>query len=85
MNVLYTPVLEPNLYRSLRHANVLGNALADESSGSGVLVEFNLESDELVLGRTLTLLVLLLLCEGALARGPPGSRGCGSTRGSRCR
>ena len=80
MNVLYTPVLEPNLYRSLRHANVLGNALADESSGSGVLVEFNLESDELVLGRTLTLLVLLLLCERALARRPPGSRGRGSTR-----
>jgi hypothetical protein len=77
---VYPPVLEPNLYRALRHANVLGNTLTDESSGSGVLVEFDFESDKLVLGRTLTLLILLLLCERALARRPPGSRGRGSTR-----
>jgi hypothetical protein len=77
---VYVPVLEPNLHRSLRHADVLGNTLTDESGGSGVLVEFDFESDELVLGRTLTLLVLLLLCERALARRPPGRRSCGSTR-----
>ena len=80
ITILYKPVLEPNLYRSLSHADVLGNALTDESGRSGVLVEFNLECDKLVLGRTLTLLVLLLLCERALARRPPGSRGRGSTR-----
>lgn len=80
MNTLYTPVLEPNLYRSLGHADVLSNTLANKSGGSRVLVELDLESDELVLGRTLTLLVLLLLCKSALARWPPGSRGCGSTR-----
>jgi len=80
LTFFYTPVLEPNLYRSLRHADVLGNTLTNESGRSRVLVEFDFESDELVLGRTLTLLVLLLLCEGALARRPPGSRGRGSTR-----
>ena len=84
MTFMYAPVLEPNLYRSLRHADVLGNTLTDESSGSGVLVEFDLEGDKLVLCRTLTLLVLLLLCERALARRPPGSCGRGSTRWSRC-
>ena len=84
MTFMYAPVLEPNLYRSLGHADVLGNTLTDESSGSGVLVEFDLECDKLVLGRTLTLLVLLLLCERALARRPPGSCGRGSTRRGRC-
>jgi len=79
ITILYTPVLEPNLYRSLSHANIRRDAFADESSGSRVLVEFNFESDELILGCTLTLLVLLLLCERAFARWPSGSRSSSST------
>lgn len=75
-SIVNVPVLEPNLNRSLCHADILGNALANKGSGSGVLVELNLEGDQLILGGTLTLLVLLLLCEGALARRSPGSRSC---------
>lgn len=62
------PVLEPDLNGSLGHVDFLGDALADGSSGRGVLVELHFEGDELVLGSTLTLVVLLLLGQGALAQ-----------------
>lgn len=64
------PILEPNLNRTFRHVDVLCNSFAGGSSGSRVLVEFNLEKDELILGRTLTLVVLLLLSQSALPGWP---------------
>ena len=63
------PVLEPDLHRALRHVDLLGYSFPSCSSGGGVLVEFDLECLELVLGRPLALLILLLLREGALSRG----------------
>lgn len=72
------PVLEPNLNRTLRHVDLLGYPLTDESCGGRVLVELEFQSRQLVLGGALPLLVLLLLGQGALpgraARGRLGSR-----------
>jgi len=61
-----SPVLEPNLNRSLRHVNVIGNTFSDEGSRSWVLVELDLKCKELILCGSLSLLVLLLLSQGAL-------------------
>lgn len=60
------PVLEPDLYRSLSHVDLVGNALPGEGSRGGVLVELVFQSNELILGRSLPLLVLLLLSKCAL-------------------
>lgn len=65
----HIPVLEPNLNRPLRHVDLLRNTLSDNRSRGGVLVELDLERAQLVLCSTLTLGILLLLREGALARG----------------
>jgi hypothetical protein len=62
------PILEPNLHGSLRHVDILRNTFSNGSCWRWVLVEFHLQSDQLVLGRPLSLLVLLLLCKGALPR-----------------
>lgn len=62
------PILEPNLNRPLRHVDFISNAFADIGCGSRVLVELDFKGSKLVLGSTLALLVLLLLCQSALAR-----------------
>lgn len=62
------PVLEPNLHRPLRHVNFLCDSFTHNGCGGRVLIKLNLQSDELVLGGTLALLVLLLLCKSALSR-----------------
>lgn len=65
------PVLEPNLHRPLGHVDVLRDAFSNQCRGRRVLVEFDLQRHELILCRSLPLLVLLLLCEGTLARRSP--------------
>lgn len=66
------PVLEPDLHRTLGHVDILRDLLSDSGGGSGILLEFHLEGDELVLGGALALVVLLLLRQGALARRTAG-------------
>ena len=61
------PVLEPYLHRSLRHVDVLGYSLADWRGWRGVFIELDFQSYELILRRSLTLLILLLLSEGAFS------------------
>ena len=73
----YLPVLEPDLDGALGHVDLFCDSLSDRGSWCWVLVELDLECRKLVLGRTLSFLVLLLLGEGALARWSPG-RGTGS-------
>lgn len=68
------PILKPDLNRSLGHANILCNAFPGGSGWCRVLVEFNLEGHQLVLGSPLAFVVLLLLSQGAFARWPAGSR-----------
>ena len=63
-----SPVLEPNLYRPLRHVDFVRNSLAYQRCRCRVLVELHFEGKELVLCGPLALLVLLLLREGALTR-----------------
>lgn len=65
-----SPVLEPNLNRPFSHVNFVRNALPDVRSGRRVLVEFHLQGVELILSGTLSLLILLLLCQGALPGRP---------------
>ena len=79
------PVLEPDLNRSLGHVNVRGNTLPDHGGGCGVLVKLDLECDQLILCSPLSLLVLLLLSQGALARGSAGAVEVGNGRDSRSR
>ena len=79
------PILEPDLYRSLSHVDVCGDALPGSSSRRRVLVEFDLESDELILGCPLALVVLLLLGQSALARRATGRATRRGRRGIRCR
>jgi hypothetical protein len=62
-----SPILKPNLNRPFRHVDLLSNAFAYICGGGGVLVEFDLERDELILCGPLSLLILLLLGECALA------------------
>jgi hypothetical protein len=69
---LGTPILEPDLNRSLGHVNFLSNPVPNGGCGCWVLVEFKFEGRELVLSGTLSLLVLLLLRQRALAGGSPG-------------
>ena len=66
------PILKPNLNGAFSHVDFLGDSLAYGRCGRWVLVEFHLEREELVLSCPLTLLVLLLLREGALPRRPAG-------------
>lgn len=75
------PVLKPDLDGSLRHVDFLGNTFTNIGSRCGILVELDLERGQLVLGGTLSLLVLLLLGEGALARGSLGEAGGGLATG----
>ena len=81
----HPPVLKPDLNRPLRHINVLGNLLSHGGRRGGVLVEFLLQRDQLVLRGALALLVLLLLGQGALARRAARRRGGagGRIRGGR--
>ena len=65
------PVLEPYLHGPFGHVDILRDAFSDQSSGCRVLVEFDLQKYQLILSRPLTLLVLLLLCKGALPRRTP--------------
>ena len=73
------PVLEPDLHRSLRHADLVGNLLSDGGCGCRVFVELDLQCNQLILCRALTFLVLLLLGQGAFtgrsARGRGGAGG----------
>lgn len=64
---LSTTVLEPNLHRALSHVDLLGDSLANVGIWGRVLVELCFQSDELVLGGSLTLLILLLLGKSALS------------------
>lgn len=66
MTCMCSPVLEPNLDRALCHVDVSRYSLPHHGSGRWVLVELDLERHELILCSSLTLLVLLLLGEGAL-------------------
>lgn len=68
------PVLEPDLNRPLSHVDFIGNSFTDSGGRCGVVVEFHLQSCQLILGGALSLLVLLLLSESALARGSSRSR-----------
>lgn len=61
------------MYRSLGHVDICSDALPGSSSRRRVLVEFDLEGNELILGGPLALIVLLLLSQGALARRPTSS------------
>lgn len=60
------PVLEPNLNRTLRHVDLVSNALSHICGRGGVLVELHLERCQLILCGSLSFLVLLLLGQGAL-------------------
>lgn len=60
------PILEPDLNRPFSHVDLVSYSVPDLSGGCGVLVEFDLECGQLILGRSLSLLVLLLLGERAL-------------------
>ena len=64
----HLPILKPDLYGSFGHINVLSNTFPNSSSGCCILIKFDLQGTELVLRSSLPLLILLLLCEGALPR-----------------
>lgn len=83
--LLHVPVLEPDLNRAFRHVDLICNSLADSGRGCGVLAELHLQGGQLILGGALSLLVLLLLGEGALPRGPSGGRAGGLATGRRRR
>lgn len=68
----YKPVLKPNLNRALSHIDVLRYSFTSGSCRGGVLVEFHLEKNQLVLSGPLALVVLLLLGESALSLRAPG-------------
>ena len=84
------PVLEPDLNRSLSHVDVGGNAFPDHGCWRGIFVELDLECHQLILCGPLSLGILLLLCQGALAGrttravevGQSRDRRSGSARGS---
>ena len=78
--ILSAPVLEPDLHRAFRHVDLLGYSLSYVRGGRGVLVELHLQGGQLVLRRPLALLVLLLLCQGALPRRSTGCRAVGRSR-----
>lgn len=80
---LLLPVLEPDLDRSLGHVNFRGYSFAGSSSRSGVLVELDFECHQLVLSGPLSLLVSLLLGEGAFPRWSARGRALRRCRGSR--
>ena len=61
-------ILEPNLNRPLCHVDVLRYALSHDGSRGRILLKLNFQGYELILGGTLTFLVLLLLSQGALPR-----------------
>ena len=66
--MLNSPILEPNLNRSLRHIDFLGDTFPNAGSWRGIFVELNLKEDKLILSCPLAFLVLLLLSESALSR-----------------
>lgn len=67
----HQPILKPYLNRTLCHVDFLGNAFTYNCCWGGVFVELGFQGHELFLRRSLTFLVLLLLCERALPRRPP--------------
>jgi hypothetical protein len=62
----HRPVLKPNLHRSFSHVDLLRNPLANGGGRSSILCKLDLEQVQLILRRSLPLLVLLLLCKSAL-------------------
>ena len=74
------PILEPDLYRAFSHVDIAGDTLTGGSGRSGVLVEFNLQRDQLILGSPLALVVLLLLGQSALSSRSPSGASSGSSR-----
>lgn len=76
----HEPVLEPDLHRSLRHVDILSDLFPHGGRRRRVLVELYLQRRELVLRRPLTFLILLLLCQGALARWAARRRSTGGGR-----
>jgi len=76
------PVLEPDLDRSFSHVDIRGNTLSDHSGGCGILAELDLEGEQLILCSPLSLLILLLLSQCALARRSTGAVEVGNGRNS---
>ena len=65
--MIVIPVLKPNLHGALRHVDILGDAFPHGGCRGRVLVKLDLQGDELILRGSLSLLILLLLSESALA------------------
>ena len=68
MVTMHQPILKPNLYRAFSHVDILRNTFSNSSSRCRVFVELDFQSAELILCCPLPLLILLLLCKGALPR-----------------
>ena len=64
------PVLEPDLHRSLGHVDGFCDPLSSQGSRCGIFVELVFKRDELILSCSLSLLIFLLLGEGALPGWP---------------
>ena len=71
--VIHEPILKPYLNRPLSHVNVCSDAFAHGCCGCWVLVKLDLQRDELFLSGPLTLLIFLLLREGAFTWWTTGS------------
>lgn len=69
--------MEPDLDGSLGHVDFGSDTLSRGGIRGRVLVELYLKSDELILSGSLSLLIFLLLSQGALARRPSRSVGVG--------
>lgn len=78
-------VLEPYLNGPLRHVDFLCDTLANGRSRGRVFVELDFQQAQLVLGGPLALLVLLLLSQGTLARGPTRLGARAGAIGAGCR
>ena len=63
----HIPILEPDLNRALSHVDFLSNPVTNRCCRGRVLVEFNFEKRQLILGGSLAFLVLLLLSQSTLA------------------
>lgn len=61
------PILKPYLHRSLRHVDILRDSLPHRCRGGSIFTEFEFQCQQLILGRSLALLVLLLLRQSAFS------------------